>query len=309
MHALTYIKLLLTAIFWGGTFIAARAIANHIDAFSAAFLRFTIASATLLAVVWKMNGGLPKLHKNQILPIFLLGMTGIFAYNFCFFKGLQFIGAGRAALIVATNPIFITLLAAVFFREKLSWTRMFGIVLSVFGAVVVITRGSLSAILNNPLGQGELYIFGCVLSWVAYSLIGKRLMNNLSPLIAVSYSSVVGTIALFIPAYFHGVLQHLSHYSALDWTALAYLGLFGTVLGFLWYYQGIKSIGPSKASQFINFVPISAIILAYFILDEAMTFSLFAGAVLVITGVYLTNSNFGLRFLFYTRGRKATELS
>jgi hypothetical protein len=71
---------------------------------------------------------------------------------------------------------------------------------------------------------------------------------------------------------------------------LFYLGVFGTVVGFVWYYEGIKSIGPSRASQFINLVPVSAIVLAFFLLDEPITASLAIGAALVVVGVYITNS-------------------
>jgi drug/metabolite transporter (DMT)-like permease len=78
-------------------------------------------------------------------------------------------------------------------------------------------------------------------------------------------------------------------YTLTDWGSIAYLGFFGTVLGFIWYYQGIQAIGPTKASQFINFVPISAILLAFCVLHETITRSLLMGAAFVITGVYLTN--------------------
>jgi drug/metabolite transporter (DMT)-like permease len=74
-----------------------------------------------------------------------------------------------------------------------------------------------------------------------------------------------------------------------DWLSIFYLGIFGTVVGFVWYYQGVERIGPTKAGLFINFVPIFAILFAFFILREAITASLIVGAVLVITGVYLTN--------------------
>jgi drug/metabolite transporter (DMT)-like permease len=71
-----------------------------------------------------------------------------------------------------------------------------------------------------------------------------------------------------------------------------YLGFFGTVIGFVWYYEGIKKIGPMKASLFINFVPISAVVMAFFILDEPITLSLLIGTLLVCSGVYLTNKRF-----------------
>ena len=284
-----YLKLLLTAIFWGGTFIAGRVVAQGVGPFSAAFLRFAIASLFLILLARRYEGGLPRLKKGQIIPIIFLGMTGVFAYNVFFFKGLKLISAGRASLIIANNPVFIALFAACFFKEKLNPIKVAGIIISVTGAIIVISRGNLSEIVSGGLGLGDLFIFFCVASWVAYSLIGKTIMSGLSPLVSVAYSSLVGALALFIPAYFEGMLQDLSHYSAPEWFSIFYLGFFGTVIGFVWYYEGIKTIGAVKAGQFINFVPISAILLAFFILREPITLSLIGGGLLVISGVYMTN--------------------
>lgn len=285
-----YIKLFLTAFFWGGTFIAGRVVAKDVGPFSAAFLRFAIASVFLLLLTWKAEGRLPGIRKNQIIPVVLLGMTGVFSYNVFFFKGLKLISAGRASLIIANNPVFIALLASYFFKDKLNPIRVAGIIISVTGAMIVISRGNLIGILNRGLGWGELYIFCCVISWVAFSLIGKAVVTDLSPLVSISYSSVVGAVALFFPAYLEGVIEDLAYYSTLEWFGIFYLGFFGTVVGFVWYYQGIKTIGPMKASQFINFVPISALLLAFFILNEPITLSLLIGGLLVIFGVYLTNT-------------------
>jgi len=264
-------------------------VAKDVGPFAASFLRFAIASFFLLFVTLKIEGKLPILKKWQIIPIILLGMTGVFAYNVFFFKGLKIIEAGRASLIIANNPIFITLFASYFFKEKLNPIKVTGIIISVIGAIIVISRGNFIELLNGNVGWGEFYIFCCVLTWVAYTLIGKAIMTDLSPLVSVSYSSVVGAVALFVPAYFEGMMRDLVHYSTVDWFGIFYLGFFGTVLGFVWYYQGIKIIGPMKASQFINFVPISAVLLAFFMLGESITLSLLVGTIFVISGVYLTN--------------------
>ena len=135
-----------------------------------------------------------------------------------------------------------------------------------------------------------LIIFGCVISWVAYSIFGKKAMNDFSPIASVCYSSIAGTLLLFFPALFKGVFQDMTAYALVEWASLFYLGFFGTVLGFFWYYEGIKQIGPMKAGVFINFVPLSAIILSFFILKEPLTLSLILGAIFVIAGVYLTNT-------------------
>jgi drug/metabolite transporter (DMT)-like permease len=284
-----YIKLLFTTLFWGGTFIAGKEVSQNVGPFSIAFQRFAIASILLILLTLKVEDKLPALKKFQILPIIMLGMTGIFTYNVMFFKGLKIIEASRASLIIATCPVFITIFSAIFLKEKINLIKGLGIVVSVCGAIVVISKGNIEQIFRTGLGLGELYIFCCVLSWVAYSLIGKGVMRNLSPLVSVSYSAIVGAVALFIPACFEGLLQNLSHQSVLDWSCISYLGIFGTVIGFVWYYQGVQQLGPTKAGLFINFVPVFAILCAFLILREPITFSLVVGTVLVISGVYLTN--------------------
>jgi drug/metabolite transporter (DMT)-like permease len=290
-----YGKLIATATIWGGTFVAGRLLAQQMGPYSAAFLRFAVASVCLYIFVLRTHGKIPPLKKRQILPALLLGLTGVFSYNVCFFSGLKTVTAGRASLIIATNPVFIALLASVLFRERLSALRLAGIALSVTGAATVIGHGHPQMVIQGGLGRGELYILGAVASWVAYSLIGKAAMRDLSPLVAVTYSCMIGTLALLPPALMEGVLGGLRHYPWSAWLSILYLGLMGTVMGFIWYYEGIKAIGPARAGVFINIVPLSSVLLAFFLLHEPVDISLLAGAVLIITGVYLTNRNPGLR--------------
>jgi len=285
-----YLKLLLTAFFWGGTFVAGRAIAKDVGPLSIAFLRFALASTLLLILTWRAEKRLPLPSREQILPLVLLGLIGVFAYNALFFNALRLIHAGRAAVIIALNPVFIGLLAAYLFKDKLSPIKLIGILLSVTGAVIVISRGEFSQILGGGIGWGEILTLGCMASWVAYSLIGKAILKGMSPLVSVSYSSAIGTVALFVPACAEGMIGQVTGYSLLDWLGIGYLGIFGTVLAFVWYYEGIKKIGPTRAGQFINFVPVSAIILAFFILGEPITWSLLVGGFFVLSGVYLTNT-------------------
>lgn len=289
---LIYVKLFLTAVFWGGTFIAGRYVTRDVGPFSAAFLRFAVASMLLLLLVRRTEGRLPSVQGRQIIPLILLGMTGVFAYNVFFFKGLKLIHAGRASVIVANNPIVIALFASLIFRERLTVLKVMGIVLSVIGAIIVVSKGHVAEVFRGGIGWGEIFIFSCVASWGCFSLIGKAVMTHLSPLVSVAYSSTVGAAALLVPAWLEGMFTDISHYTLLDWLGIVYLGIFGTVIGFVWYYQGIKAIGPTKAGQFINFVPPSAIVLAFFILGEPMTSSLLLGAFFVITGVYITNAKF-----------------
>jgi drug/metabolite transporter (DMT)-like permease len=285
-----YAQLVLTAVFWGGTFVAGRQVAQHLPPLTIAFLRFAIAGVLLLGLTWRIEGRLPRLAKDQAMLVVLLGFTGVFAYNAMFFAGLRRIAASRAALIIATCPAFIALASAAFMKERFTIARIVGIALSVLGATVVISRGRPDQILAGGVGAGELLILGCVFSWVVFSLVGKVVMRSLSPLASVAYSAVIGAIALGASACFEGLISHVRRATPTDWLSIAYLSVFGTVLGFVWFSRGVQQIGPTRAGLFINIVPISAVLLAYLILREPITWSLAAGAALVLTGVFLTNA-------------------
>ena len=265
-----YLKLIATMLIWGGTFITGRILAQEVSPYVAAFLRFLIASLFLVFLTYKKEGGMPKIPKSQYLPITLLGLTGVCCYNIFFFKGLSFIPAARASLIIANNPVLITLFAALLFKEPLTRRTLCGVLLSVSGAIVVITDGHPAQLLALGLGPGELSIFVCVASWVCYS-------------------SIIGTLFLFPFAVGHGLFQ--TSYTPLHLASLFYMGFFGTVLGFLWYYQGILALGPTRAGIFINIVPISAILLAWLLLDEPVGGAIWIGALLVVSGVTLTNTS------------------
>jgi drug/metabolite transporter (DMT)-like permease len=285
-----YIKLVLTMVFWGGTFVSGRMLAGHVSPFSAAFLRFSIAAIILLLVLYRRNSGLPSLPRHLFLPIFCLGLTGVFSYNVMFFWGLQTVPASRASVIIANNPIFIAVLASLFFRERLNWIKSLGVVVSVSGAIIAISEGDLAGLMGDGLGRGDLMIFGCVLSWVIFSLVGKMVVAHIPPLTAITYTSTVGALLLMGPAVMEGVFHSVGSYTLLDWSNIGFLGIFGTAIGFVWYYEGLESIGATRSGLFINFIPISAIILSFFLLGEAISPSLIVGTALVLSGVYLTNN-------------------
>lgn len=285
----TYLKLFMVAFFWGGTFVAGRSLAGTVSPVSAAFFRFAVASLLLLIFTWKRKQ-LSRLSVRQLLVVTALGATGILTYNLFFFNGLTLIGAGRASLIIALNPVFITLVSALIYREPLPAQRILGILLSVSGAIIVITHGQPLTIFDAGVGRGELLIFGCVLSWTLYSVIGKTAMRGLSPLTAVCYSSIAGTLMLLVVAIQQGSIAEALYYPSSAWLSIGYLGMFGTVIGFLWYFQGIQAIGPSRAAVFINFVPVNGVLLATLLLGEPLTLSLLIGGALVVTGSYLANA-------------------
>jgi drug/metabolite transporter (DMT)-like permease len=160
MALFTYFSLVLTMLLWGGTFIAGRLLANSVEPASAAFLRFFIASAAMLLLTRLVDKKFILPPKRLLLPLTLLGMTGVFAYNVFFFSGLHHISAGRASLIVASTPLVITICAAVFLHERLTSLKVSGVLLSLTGAVMVISNGHPGSLFTGGFGPGEKALIG-----------------------------------------------------------------------------------------------------------------------------------------------------
>nr|WP_235581324.1 MULTISPECIES: DMT family transporter [unclassified Rhizobacter] len=282
----------MVALFWGGTFIAGKALAQAMPPTVAAVLRFGVAVSLLLPLAWRSAGGLTRLSWRQALATAGLGLTGIFLYNLCFFSALSRMPAGRTALFVALNPVVTAIAASLVFRERLRPLQWGGIALALTGAVVVITRGSPLAAwhdISQSIGAGELLMFGAVFSWAAYTVIGRIAFAGLSPLVATTWAALWGLSFLLLGS--AGDLAELAWRQVPwpVWAAVVYLGAFGTVLGFVWYGEGVKAIGPSRTVVFNNLVPVFGVTLAALLLGESITVSMGLGGALSVLGVMLTN--------------------
>jgi len=286
---LIYASLVVTMLFWGGTFIAGRILADSVPPADAAFIRFALAALFMAVITRLIDGKLALPPKNQVIRLLLLGFTGVFCYNICFFSGLAYIEAGRASLIIALNPIAIAVGAILLLGERLSLLQTAGLVISLIGAVFVISNGHPSVLLSGGFGFGEAAIIGCVVSWAAYSLIGRSVLRDMSPLSAVFYSALFGAAMLFLVTLRDWTLGGMFNYSAAAWLSLVFLGLLGTAAGFSLYYYAIRTIGAARSSVFINLVPLFSIVLAWLILGETIKGSVLVGGIILLTGVYLTN--------------------
>ena len=134
------IKLVLVMFFWGMAFVSGRSLSQNYSPFCIAFLRFFQASIILIFFSYYKNNRFFHITFTQFLKVLILGLTGVFAYNFFFFNGLKLIEAGRASIIIATNPVFTSVAAILFLNEKLSKRKIFGILLGITGAMTVISK-------------------------------------------------------------------------------------------------------------------------------------------------------------------------
>ncbi|EPF73607.1 DMT family transporter [Acinetobacter rudis] len=283
-----YLKLICVALLWGGTFIAGRMIASEIPAPIAALIRFLIASLLLLGLMFCYEGSIAKLNLYQLAITAVMGLTGVTLYNLSFFAALAQMPASRTALFVSLTPVLTLIAARIFFKEKLSYFNYCGAMLALLGTFIVITQGHLFTQIDQSFGQGEWMMLTAIFSWVIYTLFAKLVHTN-SALTTITYSTIWGTFFLFI----YTLIQFKSipqlNFGLNIWLALFYLGSLATVLAFIWYAQGIEKIGAARTIIFNYLVPLFALILSYFILDEQISTSMYMGGALSFIGILMTN--------------------
>ena len=280
-----YLKLTLVALIWGGSFIATRVVAQSFEPFIASCIRYLIALVLLVPLTLKSNRKFLSLPKSQFWLLILMGFSGIFIYNYFFFKGLQLVPASHAALLVALNPSMVIILSAIWYHEKINGLQATGVILSLFGVMLVISRGKISTIVSE-FQLGDAYMLACPFAWAIYTLAGREALKKVSPLNATTWAALSGLIMLSLFAFTEKMP------SAIEpkiWAGFAYLGILSTVIAFIWYNDGIKKIGATKTSIFNNLVPVFALLLSVLILHEHVSWYTWIGGMLVIGGVLLTN--------------------
>jgi drug/metabolite transporter (DMT)-like permease len=285
----TYVKLIGAMFMWGGTWIAGRVVAQELVApLAAPAVRFLLAGIVLAGFALATEGRIPRPQTGAEWGIVSgLAMTGIFLYALCFFYGLKHITAGRGALVVALNPVVVALAAWFLGQERMTPAKVAGVTIALAGCLIVIGNGDPFALMHGAVGIGEWLIIGCVLCWTAYTFIGRRATQTLSPLGATLWASLLGALLLAVTALIQGGTD-LRDWSAAVWASVVFLAIGGTALGFTWFADGVKRLGAARASAFVNLVPVFAVLQAAILLDERLGFAVLGGGLLVIAGVWLT---------------------
>jgi drug/metabolite transporter (DMT)-like permease len=282
---LIYIKLSVVALVWGGTFIGTQTAGASFEPFFGGFLRFSVALLVLLPMTY-FKEGIPKLPTEKWLQLAGMGFVGIFLYNFCFFVGLQHVAASRASLIVALNPIMVLSASIFWMGEKATFPKIAGILLSLLGAAIVISRGDLLHIAQQ-FQMGDFILLGCPVSWGIYTLLGRIVFKGITPLAATTICVFFAWVMLGIASLFGST--NMENIPTKAWLSLLYLGIFGTVLGYIWYSEGMATLGATRTAIFNNFVPVFAVMASVIFLKEEVPISALIGGALVISGVVLTN--------------------
>ncbi|WP_371372332.1 DMT family transporter [Sporomusa aerivorans] len=283
-----YLILLLVPLFWGGAFGSTKHVLSELPPLTTSAARFLLAGILLAAWLTIRREWNFAAIKENWLGLTGLGLTGVLAYNYFFAVGLQYTSAITAALVIVINPVITAIVAVTVLGEKWSARLGLGIILSLAGVLTVITQGNWAALAGLSLNYGECLLFGAVAGWSTYTLLGKVVMKKVGALLATTVSTLIGAVFLVIISLQEAAWQRLPGLSGQVMAELVYLAVFATVVAFILFNVGISRIGASKASAYINLMPVNAMLIAWAVYGETVTAMHLAGMVLVVTGVALT---------------------
>jgi drug/metabolite transporter (DMT)-like permease len=278
------LALALAALFWSGNFVAGRALRGHVDPVTLNFLRWLIALALMAPFVWRSTAAsLPVLRREWRL-ILALGATGIASFHTLVYLALQSTTATSALLMLSLAPIVTLLASTAVGMEHPTNRQIGGALISIVGAGVLITRGNLTGILAQGFNVGDLWMLLAVVIWAAYSLLLRRRPADLPSPVALA-ASIAAALAMMVPLVLGAPTPIAALGSFPVLLSIAYIAIFASAIAFLFWTYGVSRLGPTRAGQFVNLMPIFGAGLAFYVLGEVPTLAQVAGAVLVLSGI------------------------
>ena len=285
-----YIFLILTTLFWSGNFIVGKAASLYeIPPFTLNFYRWIfawliLAPFTLKEVIDKKN----YILKN-IKLIIILGITSITIFNSIVYYSLNFTQVISGVLMISTIPVMIIFFCWLFRIEKTNVYQIFGVIFSLSGVVVIITRADLNILLNLNFNKGDIWMVVAMFSWAMYSALLRKKKFELSQLSLLQIIITAGLIFL-LPAYL--VELSLGYKTSINLpfiSTLTYVVLFPGLASFIFWIKGIAIIGSNRSGIFLHLMPIFSTIMAILIFGEKFMIFHSIGAVLIIAGIILSS--------------------
>lgn len=285
---LAYAGLVLTPLFWAGNAVVAKGTIESIPPLSMSFWRWVIALAVLLPF------GLPGvLRHRRVIRQYLGSMVALATFSVAAFNSLLYYAAitttaTNIALINATIPIFIALLAWLLLGDRTRPVQVLGIALAVLGILTVVARGRFSVLLNLQAQPGDLIMVAAVASWGLFSVLLRRQAVPLPALTFLTTQIALGTL-IILPFYLIELLVFKGGFelSQANLMPLLYFAFFPGILAYAFWNFGVHRIGPARAAMFMYLTPVFASIMAGLFLDERLGLFHIVGGLLILAGLYL----------------------
>ncbi|WP_199117518.1 DMT family transporter [Pedobacter sp. ASV28] len=282
------IALLAVAIVWGTTYLGIRVAVHTIPAWFVAGFRQVIASMLLLAVLL-YKGQFKWIGWRNLRRQVLLSSLMIIIANGMTTVAEESIPSGLTSLLTALSPIIVFIGSVAFGLQKPSLRGLTGVVVG-FSGVAFIFRAGIGDLLDPNYKTGVLFLGMAILGWASGTIYAKKYAHKSENIfLDLFYQFSFAAIVQLIFAFLFSPQANFQLWTWKSMAAVAYLGVFGSVIGYFCYNYALKRVSATEVSILSYFNTIIAIFLGWLILDEIITFDLLIATVLIILGVFITS--------------------
>jgi drug/metabolite transporter (DMT)-like permease len=270
----------LAVVFWGVSFVATKAALTEVAPVTLIFLRFAIGAAVLLAIV-------RELPPREAWPaLALMGFIGVFVHQMLQAYALTMTSATNSGWLIGVTPIWSAVLAAIVLRERFGFWKVVGLAGGFAGALLVVTKGDFSSrVFGRPSTTGDLLILISTLNWAIYSVLGHRTIRTLGPRRATSGAMLFGA-AMLAPFFIaQKGWRQIPNLTATGWSALLFLAVCCSALGYLFWYGALERIEVSRVAALLYAEPLVTFVAAALLLGERVSGVVIAGGILVLISV------------------------
>lgn len=273
-------------VLWAVNFIIARRAPGVIEPYSLAFGRWALAGLLLGAVAWRELWR-ERAHLRAAWPQYLLlGFCGMLVCGAWVYLGAHTTTAMNIALIYAASPVLIAMGAVLWLGETFRWQQVVGVALGLTGVVHVVVQGQWLALASVQWVTGDLWIVAAMLAWAAYALLQKLWPSPLGSTARLAAISAGGVAVLF-PCAVWEQLQPATPAWTWQATAMVVAAALAPGLAAYWLYGATQKIlGASRVAVTLYLGPLYAALAAWGVLGEPLGSHHWAGAALILPGVY-----------------------
>jgi len=289
-NKIAYIFLIFATLFWSGNFIVGKAASLfEIPPFTLNFYRWLFAWLILAPFTLKEIFKKKNYILRNINLILILGITSITVFNSIVYYSLNFTQVISGVLMISTIPVMIIFFCWIFKIERTNFYQILGVIFSLLGVVVIVTKADLGKLLNLNFNKGDLWMVVAMFSWAMYSALLRKKKFELSQ-ISFLQTIISAGLILLLPAYLiEMALGYRLNIHLPFILTLSYVVLFPGLASFFFWIKGISIIGSNRAGIFLHLMPIFSTVMAILIFKEKfMTFHLI-GALLIVTGIILSS--------------------
>jgi drug/metabolite transporter (DMT)-like permease len=285
-----YIEALLAVVIWGGNFIATKVTLREVSPATIVWLRFGIGILILgFTVVARKQFAFPA--RRELAYFALLGFLGVAFHQWLQATGLITAAATTTAWIVTTIPVFTALLGWLVLKEKLGLRRVGGMILATVGVILIVSKGDLGSLFSGAfVSFGDFLILISAVNWAVFSVLSRRGLAAHPATRMMFFVMAFGWLYANIWLFGFGPgLSEIPHLSLGGWGGILVLGVLGSGVAYIAWYDALQALPASQLSVFINIEPLVTTVLATFLLGESITLLLVLGAGMILFGVYLVN--------------------